>query len=122
MTVPESLPINPMCPRDATDPTIASLRNNVRAGDYRFTIHGFERCVERSISPSEVTDAILSGEIIENYPEDKYGPSCLICGTSKGGRIIHVQCSIGPVWIITTYDPTSEPEEWDKSFRRRRTK
>lgn len=111
-----------MCPRDATDPTIASLRNNIRAGDYRFTIHGFERCVERSLSPSEVTNAILSGEIIENHPEDKYGPSCLICGTTKGGRIIHVQCSIGPVWIITTYDPTSEPEEWDKSFRRRLTK
>jgi len=63
---------------------------------------------------------ILSGEMIEEYPEDKYGPSCLIYGVSREGRILHVQCSIEPVWIITAYDPTLEEEKWDKDFKRRR--
>lgn len=62
---------------------IDSIRSRVIVGDYRFTVHGFERCVERHISPNEVKYAILSGEVIEEYPEDKYGPSCLICGVSR---------------------------------------
>ena len=85
---------------------IEKIKQQVKAGNYRFTIHGFERCVERHISPNEVKYVILSDEVIEEYPEDKYGPSFLIYGISEEGRILHVQCSIDPVWIITAYDPT----------------
>lgn len=31
--------------------------------------------------------AILSGEVIEEYPKDKYGPSCLIYGIGEERRI-----------------------------------
>ena len=89
---------------------------------FRFTLHGFERCLERDISPDEVSQAIVAGEIIEDYPEDKYGHSCLICGTTRLGRILHVQCSIEPVWIITAYDPTVNAKKWDDKFTRRRMK
>ena len=99
---------------------IEDIKRKVENGEYRLTIHGFERCVERNISPDELKDVILSGEIIENYPEDKYGPSCLIYGTTEEGKILHVQCSINPVWIITAYDPTLKPQEWDANFKRRR--
>ena len=102
--------------------TIEIIRERVKAEDYWFTIHAFERCVERVISPVEIKDVILSGEIIEDYPEDKYGPSCLIYGVTEEGRILHVQCSIELVWIITAYDPTLYPEEWDEDFKRRRVK
>jgi hypothetical protein len=67
-----------------------------------------------------VKSVILFGEIIEDYPDDKYGPSCLIYGVTEEGRILHVQCSIEPVWIVTAYDPTVNPEEWDREFKRRR--
>ena len=99
---------------------IERIKKQVKAGNYRFTIHGFERCVERYISPNEVKNVILSDEVIEEYPEDKYGPSCLIYGITEDGRILHVQCSIEPVWIITAYDPTLDPDKWDKDFKRRR--
>ena len=98
---------------------IERIKKQVEAENYRFTIHGFERCVERHISPNEVKYAMLSGEIIEDYPEDKYGPSCLIYGVTKEGRILHVQCSIDPVWVITAYDPTLNPDEWEADFKRR---
>lgn len=101
---------------------IEKIKQQVKAGNYRFTIHGFERCVERHISPNEVKYVILSDEVIEEYPEDKYGPSCLIYGITEDGKILHVQCSIDPVWIITAYDPTLNPEEWENNFKRRRTK
>jgi len=99
---------------------IEGIQKRVREGDYRFTIHAFERCVERSISPKQIKSAILNGEIVENYPDDKYGPSCLIYGITWEGKILHVQCSTEPVWIVTAYDPTLHPEEWDKEYKRRR--
>ena len=69
---------------------IESIKKQVKAGNYRFTVHGFEQCVERHISPNEVKYAILLGEVIEKYSEDKYGPSCLIYGVSEEGKILHV--------------------------------
>jgi hypothetical protein len=44
---------------------IERIKRLIRAENYRFTLHGFERCVERRISPNEVKCAILSGEVIE---------------------------------------------------------
>jgi len=99
---------------------LEEIKRKVAIGDYRLTIHAFERCVERNVPPDELKDVILSGEIIENYTEDKYGPSCLIHGTTETGKILHVQCSIDPVWIVTVYDPTLKPGEWDETFTRRR--
>jgi len=102
---------------------IEGIQRRVREGDHRFTIHCFlSVCVERDISPEQIKNAILSGEIIEHYPDDKYGPSCLIYGVAKDGKILHVQCSLDPVWVITAYDPTQEPDEWEEDFKRRRRK
>jgi hypothetical protein len=99
---------------------ISLIRFKIRSGDYRFTLHSLERRIERSINTNEIEEAILNGEIIEDYPEDKYGPSCLISGLTINERSIHVQCSLNPVWIITCYDPSEKPWEWDENFKKRR--
>ena len=83
------------------------------------TVHCLERSIERSIEVEDIECAIESGEIIEYYPEDKYGPSCLILGYTKKRRPLHIQCSIQPVWIVTCYDPSEKKEKWSKDFRRR---
>lgn len=49
------------------------IRSKIRAGEYGFTVHSLERMIERSITRKEVEEAILNGEIIEDYPKDKYG-------------------------------------------------
>jgi hypothetical protein len=56
--------------------------------------------IKRSIGRIEVEETILSGEIIEEYPDDKYSPSCLIYGMSKAGRHLHVQLSLPPAIIV----------------------
>jgi len=99
---------------------IRDLIERVETEEFRFTLHAVERCIERNISPNDVKSAIIHGQIIEEYPDDKYGPSCLLYGETEESQIIHVQCSIEPVWIITVYDPTLTPEEWSDSFKRRR--
>ncbi len=47
------------------------------------------------------------------YPQDKYGPSCLIFGKTAAGRPLHVQGSDPSrpiVKIITVYEP--DPALW----------
>lgn len=59
-------------------------------------------------------------EVIENYPNDKYGPSCLVLGFTRAGRPLHIQCSHPSrplVKIITLYEP--ESSKWSE-FRTRR--
>jgi hypothetical protein len=75
---------------------------------------------DRMISVQEVRRVVLRGEIIEDYPEDARGRSCLILGTGEAGRKIHVVCAPRGEYlaIITAYVP--ETDEWDSEFRIRR--
>ena len=99
---------------------IDEIRVKVKNSDYRFTVHALERSIERNISMKEIESAVLSGEIIEAYPEDKYGPSCLIHGKTESGRMFHVVCTLEPVWIITAYDPALKPGKWNSDLRNRK--
>jgi len=97
---------------------ISLIQDKIRKGQYYWRQHAIERSIERQVAEEEVAEVILSGEIIEEYSEDKYGPSCLIFGRTRTGRPIHVQCSLPPpVWIITLYEPN--PDEWI-NFRKRK--
>ena len=75
---------------------------------------------ERMISKNEVRDIIKQGEIIEDYPEDPRGHSCLMVGETVFKRIIHVACSPKPDYlaIITAYIPTED--EWEEGFKQRK--
>jgi hypothetical protein len=90
---------------------IQPILDQVRSGMYYWRQHALQRSLERGIREEEVVQALLNGEIIEEYPDDKYGPSCLVLGRTSAGRPVHVHCSLPPtVWIITLYDP--DPEAW----------
>lgn len=90
---------------------LKGIQDKIKEGDYRFSDHAVKRMIKRSINRHEVEDAILSGEIIEEYPTDKYCPSCLIYGKTAKGKDLHVQISLPPlVVVITTYGP--DPNEW----------
>lgn len=75
---------------------------------------------ERMIMTTEVQWVVLHGDVIENYPEDARGHSCLMVGHSQRGRIIHVVCAPKEEYlaIITAYIPNAA--EWDESGRQRR--
>lgn len=98
--------------------TIAEIKDKILKGEYRFSEHAIKRMIKRFIERFEVEESIINGEIIEEYPDDKYSPSCLIYGKSKNGRDLHVQVSLPPkVVVITTYEPDSS--EWiDCKIRR----
>lgn len=90
---------------------ISALQEKIRRGDYRFSDHAIKRMLERAIERIEIEEAIINGLIIEEYPDDKYSPSCLIYGQTLVKRDLHIQVSMPPkVVIITTYEP--DPSEW----------
>ena len=51
------------------------------------TQHANRRFQERKIFLDDIESAIFSGKIIEEYPDDKPFPSCLILGKSE--KICH---------------------------------
>jgi len=100
--------------------TLDKILRQLRIGQYEFSLHAFKRAVERNISDAEIIQAAGSAEIIEDYPEDKYAPSCLLLGFTFMGRPLHMQVSYldSPmVKIITIYQPDST--EWEEYSRRR---
>ena len=100
---------------------IEPIRKIAQASELFFTDHAVRQMANRSIMDTEVVEAILAGQIIEEYPDDKYSPSCLIFGCTQAGRPLHVQCSLPPhVRVITTYQP--DPEEWENDLMHRKAK
>jgi hypothetical protein len=71
------------------------------------------------ISRSEVDAVVNRGEVIEDYPEDVRGHSCLMLAAPEG-RAVHVVCSPKADYlaVITAYLP--EPADWSPDFRERR--
>jgi Domain of unknown function (DUF4258) len=74
---------------------------------------------DRMITTNEVEEVIKTGEVIEDYPEDVRGHSCLILGFGRDNRAVHVVCAPKDEYlaIITAYVPNLD--QWTPDFRRR---
>jgi len=85
-----------------------------------YTHHSIKKLSEKDISVDELRNAIESGEIIQEFPRDKYGPCSLIFGFTNRQRPIHAIVSYSePAWVIMAYEP--QIEEWI-NFRERKQK
>jgi hypothetical protein len=99
---------------------IGNIRKKIETGLFEFSKHAVDQSIIRRISVQDVCDVINNGTIIEDYPDDKYGPSCLIFGLTAERRPIHIQCSYPSrpiVKIITLYEPN--PIRWVDFIKRR---
>lgn len=100
---------------------IEQIRRKVRDGRYEYSLHAIDQSNLRRVSRREVEEAMESGEIIEDYPSDKHGPSCLVFGFTESARPLHVQCTYPArerVKIITLYEPSVV--DWIEFRTRRR--
>lgn len=101
--------------------SLKQIRLELGRGDYVLSRHAFRRVVERNIIASEISQAGLNAIVIEDYPGDKYSPSCLLLGFTESGRPLHIQVSRKEVEltrIVTIYQP--DPDEWQADFTARR--
>ena len=70
----------------------------------------------------DVLNALLNGEIIEEYKDDYPYPSCLVFGMTIDNKVIHVVCGVNEieVWIITAYYPDNI--KWEDDLKTRKEK
>ena len=76
---------------------------------------------DRMIGTHEVRAVVAHGDVVEDYPTDPRGHSCLMLGFGDIGRPIHMVCSPKEDYlaIITAYLP--DAREWTNNFRVRRS-
>ncbi len=100
--------------------TLAQVQGQLRAGEFDYSQHAFRRAVERNISEQEIREAGARAVVVEDYPEDKYGPTWLVLGFTRAGRPLHLQVSIADapqIRIVTLYEPSEDA--WDDHERRK---
>jgi hypothetical protein len=77
--------------------------------------------VARNIASCEIEEAVRNAVLVEGYPADKYGPSCLLMGKTATGRTLHVQVSYPPATkVITVYEPSASERQEGWVTRRTR--
>jgi len=97
---------------------IGEIQELVREGRYEVSFHAQQERLEENLDLAQIETAIINrGELLEQYPNDPRGESCLLLGyvgtmpvhlvlgwapmKSEGGRLLR---------LITVYTPT--PPKW----------
>ncbi|MCM1121525.1 MAG: DUF4258 domain-containing protein [Eubacterium sp.] len=101
---------------------LETIQNLYNKKMLKWSTHCLERMQERDISINDIDKCIMSGEIIEDYPDDFPHPSCLIFGYTINHKVLHtVVGSDGEfVYIITAYYPN--PKKFMEDLKTRRSK
>lgn len=100
----------------------AFIQSKVRTKQYRLSSHAESEREADQISLQEIGEALLSDsfELIEDYPNDPRGASCLILGFTSEYKPVHMVCGISlpdVIVLITVYRPNAD--EWI-NWRRRK--
>lgn len=102
---------------------IEDIVDVIRHNRIRITDHADEEAEADHLSFDEIFYSVLLGEIIEEYPEGRPYPSCLIYGNTFDGEPVHSVWAYNQEnrWaaLITVYRP--DPDRWI-NWRTRRTK
>ena len=102
---------------------IEDIVDAIRNNRVRITDHADEETFDDGLTFEEIYFSVKSGEIIEDYPNDKPYPSCLINGQTFSGDAVHSVWAYNEdsQWavLITVYRP--DPDRWI-NFRIRREK
>ena len=101
---------------------ITNYKRLCSEGKILWSTHALKRLQERGITVDDVKSCIMSGEIIEEYPNDFPHPSALIFGYDLNEKIIHVVCGTDEkfLFLVTAYVPTTEKFMEDRRTRRQR--
>ncbi len=85
---------------------IEDIKTHIRNKQYVVSLHAEEERKADKLTLTQIIEAILNGQILEQYPDTGRGESCLIVGFA-GETPIHVVCGWRgeKVVIITVYIP-----------------
>lgn len=101
---------------------INKIIDAIRANRVRITDHADEEAEADQLTFDEVYFSVLHGEVIEDYPNDKPYPSCLLYGQTFSGDPVHSVWAFNEQnqWavLITVYRP--DPNRWINWRERRK--
>lgn len=103
---------------------IETIRDIVRAKRYQIKLHTVQHALQEGFGEKEIVAAILTGNIIEQYPSRN---RVLICGRAVFDAdmmmYLHIVCEQNysdQIEIVTAYIPNRA--EWDEPPIRRKVK
>ena len=81
---------------------IKIIRKKIRTEEYDLSSHAHQERQEEQITIEEIETTFLKGSIIEQYPKDPRGASCLVVS-----RFLHIVCGFRQerLLIVTVYRP-----------------
>ena len=56
----------------------------------RITAHAHQEMVEEYVKLEDVISVLSQAKVVENYPDHRRGPCCLVYGQDKSGRDLHI--------------------------------
>ena len=94
------------------------IRGKIKQSEYYFSKHGDQARQADNLTIIEVEESLLTGRILEQYPDTGRGESCLVAGFSDDGKPVHVVCGRRGNWlaIVTVYIPT--PPKFKSPYER----
>jgi len=83
------------------------IRESIASGAYALSLHADDERLADGLTVAEVEGALSAPELLEDYPDDPRGHSCLVLGYT-GGLPVHVVCGQtrqDRLVLITVYRP-----------------
>ena len=94
---------------------IADIIDAIRNGRVHLTDHADRAINAHLLELDDVLDSVFQGTIIEDYPDDRPFPSCLVYGDNLRHEPVHsvwaYNASRGLAILVTAYRP--DAERWD---------
>ena len=83
-----------------------AIKAKTRSNEFLLSDHADNEASAEDIAVAEIRDAILGGELLEEYADTGRGESCLVVGFAQE-RPIHVVCGWRKekVVVVTVYIP-----------------
>ncbi len=95
----------------------------MRCNDIQFSSHAIQRMFERGLNQEAVCNAVLSGEVVADYADDKPYPSQLLLYFNDK-QPLHVVVAynreVDECIVVTTYVPLVD--QWGPDFKTRKAK
>jgi len=98
---------------------VQEIRLRLKEHRVRHTLHALKEEMRDGLTANYIDESLLNGfELVEDYPTDPRGHSCLLL-TWYRDRPIHVVCALHEAMliIVTVYIPSSQ--EWKDDFKTR---
>lgn len=97
------------------------IRNEIELQSYEISLHADDERITDSLTILQLEFVLSDCKIIEEYPDDPRGESCLVLGYTTDGKAVHVVCGknqAGHLILLTVYVPSMP--KWKDPYTRNR--